>query len=163
MPNVVKQEITIAGIKYRLSLQEDLDKIRELLQRSDLPVEDVDENKIVFIVATHETNSLIGCIGLEQYGPDGLLRSMAVDPAYRNSGIGHELFNHLLSVSRQNNITTLHLLTTTAEKYFSRSGFLKSARNDAPASIQATEEFSSLCPSSSAYMVMNNIQNKIFK
>ena len=148
-------------IKYRLFKNHDLDAIKILLQESELPIDDIRENKIGFIVAINDTNELIGCIGLEQHGENGLLRSFAVDAAYRGKGIGHGLFNRLLSISRQNNISNLHLLTTTAEKFFERAGFILSTRNDAPASIKTTVEFSSLCPSSCTYMVMGDIQKTI--
>jgi amino-acid N-acetyltransferase len=147
-------------IKYRLAESKDLEKIQELLSNSELPVADIDGNKIAFVVATNEKNELIGCVGLEQYDSDGLLRSLAVDSNYRGNGIGHELLSRLLSISRQRGVNDLHLLTTTAERFFERAGFSLQSRDEAPASIKSTIEFSSLCPSSSAYMLMRDIQKK---
>lgn len=144
--------------KYRLSQNEDLDEIRNLLQTSGLPVSDVIESKIDFIVATTAKNKLVGCIGVERYEKEGLLRSFAVDKAWRNKRIGHELLCRLFSLSRQYNITNLHLLTTTAEKFFLTAGFTVSSREDAPSVISSTSEFSTLCPSSSVYMTSKNIQ-----
>jgi quercetin dioxygenase-like cupin family protein len=63
-------------------------------------------------------------------------------------------------MSRQYGINNLHLLTTTAEKFFASPGFSVVPRDEAPASMKATSEFSSICPSSSTYMVMRDIQKK---
>ncbi len=148
------------NIKYRLSETPDLGRIRELLSAADLPVDDLDEGKVIFVVAMNEKNEIIGCIGVEKLGEEGLLRSMAVDIAYRGKGIAHELLRRLLSFSCQSGIHTIHLLTTTAEKFFDRAGFLLVSRSEAPDSIKTTSEFSSLCPASSAYMVMRDIQKQ---
>jgi len=147
-------------IGYRLSETRDREKIKNLLRLAELPVDDIDGGTIDFVLATDEKQEPIGCIGLEQYGIDGLLRSFAVDSAYRDKGIGHELLFRLLAFSRQSGVNDLHLLTTTAEKFFDRAGFSLLPRNEAPDSIKSTSEFSSLCPSSSAYMVMKDIQKK---
>jgi amino-acid N-acetyltransferase len=47
----------------------------------------------------------------------------------------------------------LYLLTTTADAFFRRLGYEQTARELAPPAIKATREFSSLCPSSSIFMV----------
>jgi amino-acid N-acetyltransferase len=47
----------------------------------------------------------------------------------------------------------IYLLTTTAERFFERLGYTRVPREAAPLAIQQTQEFSALCPSSSAFMV----------
>jgi amino-acid N-acetyltransferase len=42
-------------------------------------------------------------------------------------------------------IKTLYLLTTTAEGFFLKRGFLRIEREGVPAEIRSTEEFKSLC------------------
>src|SRR6185295_4203661 len=147
--NLMTQDIT-----YRLAENGDLEKIKGLLTRAELPVDDINASKIDFVVATNGSSDLIGCIGLERYGADGLLRSFAVDPAYRGTGIGHELLHRLLSRDGKSELHNVHLLTTTAERFFDRYGFRVVSREEAPASIKDTVEFTSLCPSSSTYMVL---------
>ena len=148
-----------ATIRYRLSQEQDLEKIGMLLAKAELPVADLGHGKITFIVASDEKDEIVGCIGLEQIGEDGLLRSLAVDNTFRGKGIAHDLLNRLFVASHSLGIKNLHLLTTTAEKFFDRVGFLLRSRSEAPDTIKATTEFSSLCPSSSAYMVMKDIQH----
>lgn len=136
---------------YSLAGPAGLPDIKTLLLKSELPIDDVDE-KISFIAA-HAKGSLVGCIGLERHGKHGLLRSFAVENSHRSTGIGNELLSRLLDFCRQSGIEQLHLLTTTADQYFLKKGFLMSDREKAPASIKSTAEFSSLCPASSVYMV----------
>ncbi|MBL7723389.1 MAG: GNAT family N-acetyltransferase [Chitinophagaceae bacterium] len=108
--------------------------------------------KISFLLAINNKSEVIGCIGVEQYLADGLLRSFAVDEKYRSRKVGINLFRRLISYSRQSGIEIMHLLTTTAEKYFTANGFVVAERSAAPATMKDTTEFSSLCPSSSTYM-----------
>jgi len=126
-------------------------EISLLLTESQLPVSDLSQSKIHFIVALAESN-LIGCIGVEQHGKHGLLRSFAVRPQHRNAGVGGQLFQKMLAYCQQLGMENIHLLTTTAEKYFSLKGFLKASRDEAPLEIKNTTEFSAICPSSSSYM-----------
>jgi amino-acid N-acetyltransferase len=152
-------------IAYRLADKKDLPAIATLLRNNNLPQSDILTSKVDFILAIADTNIIAGCIGVEQYGVDGLLRSFAVEKTYRNQKVGTELFNALLSFGRGKGIETMHLLTTTAEKYFQAKDFLLSNREAAPAAIKATAEFSSLCPAASAYMyksiVSIYINNKV--
>ena len=128
-------------ITYSLAKKEDIEKIRTLLVNAELPATDVDGDKIDFIIAVNEKSELAGCIGIERYGKDGLLRSFAVASDYRNKGIGRDLLSRLFSLSKKSGIDNLHLLTTTAEKFFDRAGFQLLSREDAPASIKSTAEF----------------------
>jgi N-acetylglutamate synthase-like GNAT family acetyltransferase len=47
----------------------------------------------------------------------------------------------------------MYLLTMTAEGFFARRGYLRIARGSAVPEIQATSEFTLLCPDSSVLMV----------
>lgn len=141
-------------INYALAQEIDLDAISELLRVNCLPYSDIKENRIDFIVARNES-SIIGCIGLEKYGNEGLLRSFAVDPSLQKKGIGKDIFKQLMEYASTNQIKTLHLLTNTAEDFFSRNGFRIANRKDAPLTISNSSEFARLCPISSTYMVLD--------
>ena len=47
----------------------------------------------------------------------------------------------------------MYLLTTTAVRFFERLGFVRVEREAAPVTIQRTQEFATLCPSSSTVMM----------
>jgi amino-acid N-acetyltransferase len=54
--------------------------------------------------------------------------------------------------ARKKGLTTLYLLTQTAEKYFEKKGFEKIARDQTPHEVQQSKEFSHLCPSTAVAM-----------
>jgi amino-acid N-acetyltransferase len=139
-------------ITYSVSAQEDLPAIVELLSENLLPSIDIHHHLANFIVAKSDGH-IIGTIGVEKHGNEGLLRSLAVSSDFRNQKIGQELYQRLTLLAAENDIKRFHLLTTTAEKYFSRLDFKMKDRNEAPEEIKNTLEFSSLCPASSTYMV----------
>jgi amino-acid N-acetyltransferase len=138
-------------MEYKLASLSETKAVQSLLKENNLPFEDLEYSKVTLFVAVLN-GQIIGCIGIEIKGEDGLLRSFAVTDKYKNQGIGNELLNRLINYSKSENIKKLHLLTTTADKYFCKKGFVKSDRINAPESIQTTTEFSTLCPSSSIYM-----------
>ena len=147
--------------EYRLSNEQYKREIISLLMDNKLPVSDLNSSKTQFIISI-ENDNVIGCIGIEPYEKDGLLRSLAVHPDYRNLGIGTQLLQRLLAYCRQLGIENVHLLTTTAEKYFLSKGFLNANRDEAPESIKKTLEFSTICPSTSAYMILKKISSRSF-
>ncbi|ASV30737.1 hypothetical protein CJ263_11200 [Maribacter cobaltidurans] len=126
--------------------------IKELLKNNDLPYEDIIASKVQFITEK-ENGVLVGCIGVEKYNEEGLLRSFAVRDEYKNKGIGKRLLNQLIDQSKTDGLKRLHLLTTTADGYFDKNGFKTADRAVAPNEISSTKEFSEICPSSSVYMI----------
>jgi mannose-6-phosphate isomerase-like protein (cupin superfamily) len=58
----------------------------------------------------------------------------------------------MISHARLLGIERLYLLTTTAERFFTRLGFQRCGRSDAPPEIQATSQFRSVCPTSAVCM-----------
>lgn len=131
---------------------DDLPYIVQLLKEHNLPFDDIEQGPCIFIVALDDEQHRIGCIGLEIYGEHGLLRSFAVQESHRNKGIGEALLGELLTYAGNTGVQTLHLLTTTAQDYFSKKGFIQSARDGAPEDIANTSEFLVLCPQSAVYM-----------
>ena len=89
---------------------------------------------------------------MEQYDEYGLLRSMATDPAYRNNGIASSLVATLFNYGKSLGLKEMYLLTETAENYFAKRGFQKINREETPAAIRQSAEFSHLCPSTAVVM-----------
>ena len=139
-------------IKYYWAKPSDLAAIQDLLKKCDLPYEDMSPHLTNFMTAKIG-DSVIGVNGIEIYGPDALLRSLAVDLSFRNRGISRELIARILARARQLGVKNLYLLTQTVENYAAKSGFHKIDRNSVPQSIQATAEFKSLCPQSAVCML----------
>ncbi len=129
----------------------DIGEIEGLLKGSDLPVQGATAHLHHFFVA-RDGRSLAGVIGLEQYGEEGLLRSLAVSESCRSKGIGNALYLRLLDEARSLGIRRLVLLTTTAEAYFSARGFRKVDRGTITGALRHSAEFTGACPESASCM-----------
>jgi amino-acid N-acetyltransferase len=129
----------------------DIGEIEELLKASDLPVGGAREHIDHFFVS-RDGGALAGVIGLEQYGEEGLLRSLAVRKSHRSKGIGNTLYLRLIEEARTLGIRRLILLTTTAEAYFSARGFRKVGRSTIKGTLQHSAEFTGACPDSALCM-----------
>lgn len=141
-------------IQFRRALKNDREKVISLLDENSLPVDDIDLSIQKFIIAVYNSR-VIGSIGIEIYGENALLRSLAVQKNFRGKKIAHDILNHLLEFARQSKVGHLHLLTTTAKGYFQKHGFIEGKRDSAPLTIQSSKEFSFLCPTSSTYMIFD--------
>jgi len=127
-------------------------EIGRLLAECGLPVSDISPLHPVRFFGIRRGDELAAVAGVELYGPDGLLRSLAVSPRYRGIGLARQLVAHAGQVVASEGVHSLYLLTTTASEYFGRLGFELVSRADAPSAIQATTQFSGLCPSSAVFM-----------
>lgn len=136
----------MSAFELRPARCEEFGAIARLLTAADLPVDDLDAAMLdAFVVAT-EGGELVGVAGLEVYGSNALLRSLAVDAGHRSRGLGGSLVDAIETEARGRGVTALYLLTTTAGRFFERLGYSAHDRAAVPDSIAATEEFSSLCP-----------------
>ncbi|MBI5215232.1 MAG: GNAT family N-acetyltransferase [Ignavibacteriae bacterium] len=145
-------------MNIRTATQNDLPNIHSLLHQVSLPIEGVAEHVGNFLVAEVE-NTIIGTIGLEVYpsampaaGTVGLLRSAAVLPEFQKSGIGTKLYNSLISIAKEKQLTELYLFTNTAEIYFARKGFTKINREEVTGEIASSSEFRMNCCASAVCM-----------
>jgi amino-acid N-acetyltransferase len=97
-------------------------------------------------------SEVVGSAALEVYADGALLRSVAVDPSCRDTGLGHRLTACAIERAEQHALPAVYLLTTTADAYFPRFGFERIDRADVPASVQASVEFQGACPASATVM-----------
>jgi len=125
--------------------------VRALLAANDLPIDDLDDPAIALYGVT-EDGRLVGVIGLQALAGAALLRSLAVDASVRDRGLGGQLCDHVLREARDRGLADLWLLTTSAGDYFARRGFKAVRRELAPATVRATAQFTSLCPSTAVVM-----------
>lgn len=138
-------------MSIRPATQAELPALLALLRQSALPVEDIAEAGVSFLVDVRD-GEVAGVIGLQRAGEDALLRSLAVAPAWRGQGLARQLVAALETDACAQAIGGLYLLTQTAERFFSLQGFQVLPRGEAPAALQASTEFRSLCPASAVCM-----------
>lgn len=127
-------------------------QVEALLSEAGLPVADLPSSRNLTLLGVRDAGRLVGVVGVEVYGGIGLLRSLAVEPARRNRGLGISLVSNAEAWAAEQGVKTLYLLTTTAERFFAMLGYEAVARSEAPAAIAATTQFSDVCPASSAFM-----------
>jgi amino-acid N-acetyltransferase len=136
-------------LEFRPARAEDLPTLVALLKECGLPSDDLTPAGLSgFEVALGENGSLVGMAGLDFAGGDALLRSVAVVPARRGSGLGAQLAARREAAARQAGVGALYLLTTTAADYFRRRGYADVARAAVPPAIAGHAQFRSLCPAS---------------
>ncbi|WP_175686441.1 arsenic resistance N-acetyltransferase ArsN2 [Burkholderia anthina] len=139
-------------MEIRPATADDLSSIETLLHRCGLPVVGVGDHLQNFVVAK-EDSTICGCGGIEHYGDAALLRSIAVAQQKRDSGLGQRIVSRLVAECRSREVRSLALLTTTAENYFARHGFVRVSRQDIPAPLLASRQLRGVCPDSATAML----------
>ncbi len=124
-----------------------------LLEAADLPSSDLSDAMLEHFFFVGSAAKPIALVGLELFGEVALLRSLVVAPGARSNGAGSALLAHAEQYSRAQDVGALYLLTTTADKFFERHGFVRISREAVPDSIRSTKEFAEICPASSTIMV----------
>jgi amino-acid N-acetyltransferase len=139
----------------RAAKAKDIAAVRDLLSAAHLPTQGVEDQFGEGYAVAEFEGEIVGAIGIEVYGPYGLLRSAVVAPAQQGSGLGKRLTNERIAWARARHLRALYLLTVTAEPFFARLGFAKLPRASAPAEVQKSLEFAKLCSSSAACMSLD--------
>ena len=139
--------VTLSGVR-----PEDRDAVVALIRDCGLHTEDITDKMLRDFLVARKGGELAGVVGLEIYGTDALFRSLAVAEAHRGKGIGRKLVEAAEKAARSRGVSTLHLLTMTAEGFFTGRDYEKWDRSRAPEPIRATAEFSRLCPDSAVCM-----------
>ena len=140
-----------AAAVLRPARPEDLGSALALLADAGLPAAGVSEWFERFVVA-EDRGRIVGVAGLEVYGTDGLLRSVAVAEDWRGRGLGGALTEEVLSLGARAGLSAVYLLTETAEGFYPRHGFVRIEREQASDAVKASAEFRELCPASSVVM-----------
>ncbi|WP_291160323.1 arsenic resistance N-acetyltransferase ArsN2 [Gemmatimonas sp. UBA7669] len=140
---------------FRAARAEDQPAVEALLTSHALPLAGVPEmfaaNPSQFLLAEH-VQDIVAVAGVEECCAHALLRSVAVRGDWQKRGLGHELVARAVAQAESRGIAALYLLTMTAEHYFPRFGFTRVSRDEVPAEVAATVEFTSACPASAVTM-----------
>lgn len=140
------------GAQFQISASPSLQAAIRLLRTAKLPTEDLTPSHVEHFFYSGPAAQPTGLVGLEIFGDVALLRSLVVTPEYRGSGAGRKLLEHAEREAWARGVRAIYLLTTTAEPFFSKHGYSRTAREAAPAAIESTREYAGICPASSAFM-----------
>jgi amino-acid N-acetyltransferase len=136
-------------VRVREAAPVDLAAVRTLVADAGLPLDGLDGAAVVLVAEA--AGRVVGTVALERHGdgagPVFLLRSAAVDPAWRGRGIGAALT--AAAMDRVDAASApAALLTETAGGYFPRFGFTAVGRTELPAALGASAQLRGACPTS---------------
>jgi amino-acid N-acetyltransferase len=140
----------LADVHIRPAMKGEVARISRFLEDNGLPTSGVDKCVENFVIAEDKNGSWVGTAGLEVYGKNGLLRSVAVDGRFRGVGQGRALVATVLRSAQAKHIKTVYLLTDNAESYFVGLGFAVVDRKDVNEAVRASVEFGEMCASAVA-------------
>jgi len=130
----------------------DIGQMTSLLKASGLPTDDLESIAQLDIWLLETEGRAVGTIALERYGSEGLLRSLAIAPEYRNRGLARRLVSKLEQDASADGVELLVLLTQTAEVFFQKLGYSNTDRSEISQTLKQSAEFKTLCPASARCM-----------
>lgn len=129
----------------------DFQQAAYLLADSGLPLDGLQERFSHALVASRDER-IVGCVALEIYEDQALLRSLVVAPDERGGRVGERLTTEVLRLARTSGVRDVYLLTETAAEFFPRFGFAVEDRASAPPALRQSVEFRAACPASAVMM-----------
>ena len=133
---------------------DDLAIVRSLVASAGLPLDGLGSHEPTTVLVARDGGHVVGTASLERHGSDGLVRSVAVVEEHRGSGVGSALTDAVMSEANAQGLRALYLLTETAPDFFAARGFQRIARDDAPAGVAASIEWSEACGESAIPMTL---------
>lgn len=130
---------------------ESFEAFKALLKSTGLPTDDLRLGKHV-MVCYYDDETLVGTGGLEIYGDYALIRSISVKMGARGLSLGSFIISDLLDQAREKKLKAIYLLTESAHGFFLKKGFKDISREDVPAVVKGSSEFSNVCSPSAACM-----------
>ena len=102
----------------------DMASVRDLLRELDLDFEDVDDDDHTSFLVLQNESGFVGCIAIEVFGEEAVLRSLAVKPSARGVGYGWMLTDSAIAAARFRGVRRLYLITAKASDFFAaKHGF----------------------------------------
>ncbi len=131
--------------QLRSATQSDLSEIASLLDACGLATSDLAQIIDSFHVALCD-GILVGCAAAIRLSKSIIIRSVAVEPIYRDRGIASRLVELLLVRARGTEARHAFLLSAAAPAYFARWGFSHVPVEAAPTEVQALADVHSSVP-----------------
>lgn len=139
-------------VVMRALVPSDLEAVCRVLEAAKLSSGDLHAAQLEHFRGIYEGDVLVAVGGIEPHGRDALLRSVVTTPEARGRGLAGQIVGELEAYARRIGIELICLLTETAEGYFEQSGYEVCRRDQAPATIRGTQQFSELCPDDATFM-----------
>ncbi|MHB8566905.1 MAG: GNAT family N-acetyltransferase [Nitrososphaerales archaeon] len=135
--------------RIEMATSDDVPEILNILEKKGLTKDGIKDAQCWIIKLN---NKIIGSIGLEVWGKQGLLRSLAVEEKSRKKGLGRSLVFYVLEVARQKNLEEVFLLSEASAEYYLRFGFEYYERKLVSGDVLKSAEFRGACLESAKVM-----------
>ena len=130
----------------------DVEAARVLVAAAGLPTADLGASSAQWLGVWRE-GALAGVVATEGYGPEAILRSLAVAPSARGAGLGAALVAAAEAQAQRSGARRLALLTTTAAPFFERLGYERTDRAALSHAVRASSQFADVCPETAICLV----------
>ncbi|WNF37272.1 GNAT family N-acetyltransferase [Bacillaceae bacterium IKA-2] len=130
------------GIIIRIATEKDLLPIQHLLAKAGSSKQGIEQNIDNFLVACAPDKKIIGTVGIEPLGKDGLLRSLVLSSESWNAKIGLNFIELAVAFGKQKGFQKLYLLTNTSLPFFEYVGFKIMDEAEIPECVKASKHFS---------------------
>jgi amino-acid N-acetyltransferase len=144
-------EAPVERLQVDSARPEDGAALRLLVAACGLPLHGLDAH-LGSALVTRDEGRVVGCVALEHYGEEALLRSLAVAESWRGRRLGERLTEAALVRARAAGARRVWLLTTTADRFFPRFGFERVERAALPEALGASAELRGAGPASAVAM-----------
>ena len=153
-PGVTSELLKEEGVPFLVDerVTGDDPRLLSALQSAALPIDDLTEPGRTFFAYRTSAGQLIGYGGYEALGENVLLRSIVVLPEARSKAVGRNLVALLQRRAFDEGARRAWVLTSSATSFFEKVGFKPVSRGDAPATVLATRQATSLCPADAALL-----------
>lgn len=142
------------GIVVRMAKQWDIPAMKRLLKKGDLHTEGIERHIEHFLVAEENRNGeVVGTAGMEVFGSNGLLRSLAVSSETGNAKLGLELLRIMLAFARKKGVRNLYLLSGRSHQLFDLFGFEQLDWEQVPEELKESSHLQQYQPERMCIMV----------
>ncbi len=124
----------------RAAQSKDLNGMMDFLGQAGVSTKGLEEQIDHFIVLENLAGSMLGTLGIQRLSRDGFLRSLVISPTVEQANI-LEMFQHILKLARDREISRLYLATNkiVSIEFFSLLGFDRKEITDLPQHIVTAE------------------------
>ena len=130
---------------------DDWPAVRDLLTEAGLPLDGAAEAFATGVVAS-DGDRLVGCAAIEPYDGAALLRSVAVVPDQRGTGVGTSLVHALEDLARDGGATSLILLDRDGRAVVQPPRLRDHRSHLVPADVAGSVEFVTACSTTAVAM-----------
>ncbi len=149
--NEIKPASQIDTLVFEDASMLDVPAIEALLVQANLSIVGVRRHIAHFRLGKFG-GKIVAVGGLEIYGEQALLRSIAVDTEQRNKAYGKQIVRDVCHSAQRAGIRDVYLKTVSARAFFAGLGFQVIAYEQVPASVKKSSQFRAAGPASATLM-----------